>query len=424
MMPESPLEDDASTPTSNERALGAFESEESLLEDRTFAEHIALERAEAIAAETAYMNALGPGPANDIASRETEPAQTQARAPIGSHPLAEPLHLAADAKDEERFLGLVETVLHEPDESAVGLLSPFLGRGGAIGRVAAHGLLMLGPSALQALLDGIADANPHARQAAAWALGSLRDPRATEALVEALNRPDASQELIQACLDSLGELSDRKAVPALLAKLRDPAFADHRPSLCRALGHIGDPQAITRIIPLLSTPKPIVRLRAAEALVRLLDKRGWPVLFALLRGDDPRGDSTVAALRGLGELSSALAPFLGDDDYPTRRDAAEVLGSFGDGRAVTPLIEALGDINHWVRGAAAYALGRLGDRKAFKWLLMMLKDDSAWVRQSSVRGLGLLGDPRARRPLEEMLFDGDTEISTAAQEALNAISER
>jgi HEAT repeat protein len=332
--------------------------------------------------------------------------------------------LAADAKDEERFLGVVESVLHEPDESAVGLLAPYLGRGGAIGRVAAHGLLMLGHPALQALLDGIEDANPQARQAAAWALGSLRDPRATAALMAALNRADASAELIQACLDSLAELGDRNAVQALLAKLRDPAFADYRPALCRALGHIGDPTAITRIIPLLATPKPLVRLRAAEALVRLLDKRGWPVLFALLRGDDVRGDSTVAALRGLGELSSALAPFLGDDDYHTRRDAAEVLGSFGDARAVTPLVEALGDINPWVRGAAAYALGRLGDRKAFKWLLMMLKDDSAWVRQSAVRALGLLGDARARKPLEEMLFDADTEISTAAQEALNAITDR
>ena len=340
------------------------------------------------------------------------------------HALGEPLQQAAAANDEERFLGLVEAVLHEPDEIAVGLLAPFLDRGGAVGRVAAHGLLMLGPPALPALLNAIATGDATTRQAAAWALGSLRDARTTQALVEALDRPDATPELIQACLDSLAELSDRKAVPALLAKLREPGFADYRPALCRALGHIGDPQAVSRIVPLLATPKPTVRLRAAEALVRLLDKRGWPVLFALLRGDDVRGESTVAALRGLGELSSALAPFLGDDDYHTRRDAAEVLGSFGDLRAVTPLIEALGDINPWVRGAAAYSLGRLGDRKAFKWLLMALKDDAAWVRQSAVRGLGLMGDPRARRPLEEMLFDQDTEISTAAQEALNALSDR
>lgn len=341
-----------------------------------------------------------------------------------TNPLADQLRAAAEARDEERFMGLVERVLHEPDAAAVGLLAPYLGLPSGLGRVAAHGLLMLGPPALTALLDGMTAESPQARQNAAWALGSLRDPRSTEALIAGLDDAEAPAAFHETCLDSLAELSDRTAVPALLNKLRDPAFADLRPAVCRALGHIGDPEAVSRIVPLLGNPKPMVRLRAAEALVRLLDKRGWPVLFALLRGDDVRGESQVAALRGLGELSSALAPFLGDDDYHSRRDAAEVLGAFGDTRAVAPLIEAMGDINPWVRGAAAYALGRLGDRKAFKFLLMALKDESAWVRQSAVRGLGLLGDARARRPLEEMLFDPDIEICAAAQEALNALTER
>ena len=196
----------------------------------------------------------------------------------------------------------------------------------------------------------------------------------------------------------------------------------HVPPTSRLYGL--DAAAIPRIVPLLGNPKPMVRLRAAEALVRLLDKRGWPVLFGLLRGDDARGESTVAALRGLGELSSALAPFLGDDDYHTRRETAEILGTFADPRAVQPLIEALGDINPWVRGAAAYALGRLEDRRAFKWLIMALKDQSAWVRQNAVRGLGLLGDRRAQKPVEELLFDADIEVASAAQEALTALTER
>jgi HEAT repeat protein len=252
----------------------------------------------------------------------------------------------------------------------------------------------------------------------------LRDPRSTAALAAVLKQADAPNALVETCLDSLAELADRAAVPALLDLLRDPDRAQFRPQACRALGFIGDPAAVTRIAPLLANPKPTVRLRAAEALIRLLDKRGWPVLFALLRGDDPRTGETVSALRGLGELSSALAPFLGDDDYHTRRDAAEVLGSFGDTRAVPPLIEAMGDINPWVRGAAAYALGRLEDRRAFKWLIMALKDQSAWVRQNAVRGLGLLGDRRAQKPVEELLFDADIEVASAAQEALTALTER
>jgi HEAT repeat protein len=355
---------------------------------------------------------------------ELEPVPFQAVPSGSNHPLAADLRAMAEAANEEKFMGLVEQVLHEPDAVAVPLLAPYLDAAPAIGRLAAHGLLMLGPAALGTLLDALQHGAPAARQPAAWALGSLRDPRSTAALTAVLGQADAPNALVETCLDSLAELADRAAVPALLALLRDPDRAAFRPQACRALGFIGDPQAVNKIAPLLANPKPMVRLRAAEALIRLLDKRGWPVLFALLRGDDPRTGDTVAALRGLGELSSALAPFLGDDDYHTRRDAAEVLGSFGDVRAVPPLIEALGDINPWVRGAAAYALGRLEDRRAFKWLIMALKDQTAWVRQSAIRGLGLLGDRRAQKPLEELLFDADVEVATAAQEALTALTER
>ncbi|MDB5100523.1 MAG: lyase domain protein repeat-containing protein, partial [Cyanobacteria bacterium RYN_339] len=258
------------------------------------------------------------------------------------HPLAEPLRLAAEAADEEKFMALEEAALHEADDVAVALLAPYMGGAPAIGRLAAHGLLMLGPASLTALLTALQEGPPAARQPAAWALGSLRDPRTTAALCAVLTQPDAPNAVVEACLDSLAELADRAAVPALLALLRDPERAAFRPRACRALGFIGDPAAVGKIAPLLANPKAFVRLRAAEALVRLLDKRGWTVLFALLRGDDPRTGDTVAALRGLGELSSALAPFLGDDEYHTRRDAAEVLGSFGDVRAVPPLIEAMG----------------------------------------------------------------------------------
>lgn len=380
---------------------------------------------------------LAPEAGDDVdAMLMDDPGELPVTAPFAAPPPAPPappapavptidaLQAAAEANDEDRFVSLVEAVLHEADETAVRLLAPYVSRPGAIGRVAAHGLLMLGMPALDALLDALATGPASAQLHAAWALGSIKDPRATAALLQALDLPERTPELAQACLDSLAELGDRSAVPTLLAKLREPDFTDLRPAVCRALGHIGDPSAVQRIMPLLGNPKPTVRLRAAEALIRLLDKRGWPVLFALLRGEDVRGESTVAALRGLGELSGALAPFLGDDDYHTRRDAAEVLGSFGDTRAVGPLIEAMQDINPWVRGAATYSVGRLGDRKGFKFLIMALKDESAWVRQSAVRALGLLGDARARRPLEEMLFDQDPEISAAAQEALNALSDR
>ncbi|HEY9721418.1 MAG TPA: HEAT repeat domain-containing protein [Oscillatoriaceae cyanobacterium] len=341
-----------------------------------------------------------------------------------SQPLSVSLQAAVAAADEERFTSLVEAVLHEPDEAAVGLLAPFLGESAGIGRVAAHGMLMLGPCALNTLLAGLASENSTARLNAAWALGSMRDRRAADALLEVVTDMTSTPELIEASLESLAELSERRVVPHLRELLREAEFVSHRASICRALGCIGDVSAIPDILPLLEADAPDERLRAAEALIRLLDKRGWPVLFEILRGEDRHGDSMVAALRDLGDLSSALTSFVGDDQYQLRRDAAELLGTFGDTRAVPHLLDALRDINPWVRGAAAYSLGRLKDRRAVRHLLTASEDSSSWVRQCAIRALGLIGDTKALRTLERFLFDADADVAAAVQEALGVAGER
>jgi HEAT repeat protein len=335
-----------------------------------------------------------------------------------SHPLMQPLEQAALAGDEDRFTTQVEAVLHEPDGTAVSLLSPWLGTPGGIGRVAAHGLLMLGPAARQALLAAVAGPDTAARIDAAWALGGMPGAETVEALAAVLDEPEAPDALVSAVLGSLAELADKRAVPRLRTLLAEPERRAHLPAVLKALGAMGDRVVVADIAPFLNKPDAEVRLRAAEALVRLLDKRGWPVLFEILRGEDEQGDSMIAALRDLGDLSSALTTFLGDDQYQLRREAAEVLGTFGDAQAVVPLVEATRDINPWVRGAAVYSLGRLGDRRGLRALTAATQDSSGWVRQCALRALGLLGDKRAVKTLEAFMFDRDPEIREAAQEAM------
>lgn len=344
---------------------------------------------------------------------------------VPAHPWADALQAAAEARDEDRFLQVVQIILQEPDDSVVRLLAPYLGRAGGIGRVAAHGLLMLGMPALEALVDALDRGEPRARVHAAWALGSLRHPEASEALLRVLEAPEAEPALADACLDSLAEIADRGSVKRLVALLQDPVHAARRPRICRALGFIGDQGAIPRIAPLLANPKPEVRLRAAEALVRLLDRRGWPVLFEILRGEATPGDDAAAALRALGDLSSAAPLLLGEGDhtYELRRDAAEVLGTLGDTRAVGPLATALADPNPWVRGSAVYALGRLGDRRMLARMARMLDDASDWVKISAARGLGLLGDPGARKFLDKALMSPNREVAAAVQDALDALAD-
>lgn len=338
-----------------------------------------------------------------------------------AHPLSVALEHAVAAGDEDKFTTQVEAVLHEPDGTAVSLLAPWLGTPNGLGRVAAHGLLMLGPAAKTALVAALAGPDTAARINAAWALGGMAGADTVEALLAVLDEPEAPEALLKAVLASLAELGDRRAVPRLRRVLVDPDRRAHVAAVLKALGASGDRVVVPDLVPYLDKPDPEVRLRAAEALVRLLDKRGWPVLFEIMRGEDATGDSMIAALRDLGDLSSAISSFVGDDDYHLRREAAEMMGTFGDAQAVTPLIEATRDINPWVRGAAAYSLGRLGDKRALRALTAATQDSSNWVRQCALRALGLLGDKRAVKTLEEFMFDRDPEVRDAAQEAMGLL---
>lgn len=340
------------------------------------------------------------------------------RMSLDPHPLSDALAQAAQARDEERFTTQVEAVLHEPDDAAVGLLAPYLGEPAGIGRVAAHGLLMLGVSSRETLTEALRGDLPLARVNAAWALGGLYGPQSLNALLDAIEAPEMDDATVAAALASLAELADRRCVPRLRTWLKDADRRRHVPAVLKALGAAGDRVVVPDVAPFLDHAEAEVRLRAAEAMVRLLDRRGWPVLIEALRGEDAQGESMVAALRDLGDLSSALTAFVGDDQYHLRREAAELMGTLGDPLAVPPLIDATRDINPWVRGAAAYSLGRLGDKRALRPLLTATCDSSNWVRQCALRALGLLGDKRALKNLESFMFDRDPEIATAAQEAI------
>ncbi|MEB3330480.1 MAG: HEAT repeat domain-containing protein [Candidatus Sericytochromatia bacterium] len=329
----------------------------------------------------------------------------------------------ADQHEEEAFGAAARRLVEEAPEQAIALLPGFAGLRRGIGRAAVHALTWLGPAAGAPLREVLAHGGPLARTHAAWALGSVPGPETREALLQTLEHGDAPEALQRACLASLGELADPQAVPRLMAASRGWQAAALRAAVARTLGLCGDEAAVGFLAPWLTDAAPGVRLQVAEALVRLTDTRGWPVLFALLRGDHAPSREAADALRALGDLSSS-APLLlggGDDGYTTRRDAAEALGALGDPRALGPLLEARLDPNPWVRGAVAYALGRIGEPRVAPSLVLMLGDASDWVKICAARALGLLGEPSARRPLARLMEAANVEVAAAAREAHAAI---
>ena len=113
------------------------------------------------------------------------------------------------------------------------------------------------------------------RMAAARGLGAIRNPKALDALQDALN-----DEFAVRCraVIALGEIGSKLALPSLLAMLKDPV-AEVRYHATAALGEIGDANALKPLENLLhKDDDPLVLRGAAKALQQLGDPRGEKLL--------------------------------------------------------------------------------------------------------------------------------------------------
>jgi HEAT repeat protein len=145
------------------------------------------------------------------------------------------------------------------------------------------------------LLEALAKSkDDYTGSVAAAALGKLRDPRAFEALIHALNR--ASHQISTAAACALAKSRDTRAVaPIVEALLRD----DSTEYYAYALGELGDGRAVDPLIAGLGGKQGHVRRAAAEALSKL----GEPRWVEWVRGDD----SDFQRLAGCDDPRVALA---------------------------------------------------------------------------------------------------------------------
>jgi len=190
----------------------------------------------------------------------------------------------------------------------------------------------------------------------------------------------------------LGELKDRRAVEPLLEALNDGQDA------CRdivwALGKIGDKRAVTPLIGLLSCDDWRLRGKAAEALGEIGGGQG--VVEALLKTLEDKNDNV-------------------------HWHVAWALGEIQDKRAVEPLLNFLDDSDPRRRWHAVWALGKTGDKRAVKPLIPLLRDRETLIRRNAALALSRLGDQRAAEALTACLDDPDGEVKHFATEALLAI---
>jgi len=109
---------------------------------------------------------------------------------------------------------------------------------------ASAALIEIGEPAVERLILALRDANPRVRSIAAVDLGSIKDPRAVEPLINAI-MTDPERDVRWHGVDSLGKIKDTRAVEPLIQialASRESLFV--REAAIQSLGEMGDTRAI------------------------------------------------------------------------------------------------------------------------------------------------------------------------------------
>ena len=246
--------------------------------------------------------------------------------------------------------------------------------------------------AVEALVEGLSDANPEVRRAAVDALARIGGNEVGSPLAFCLSDEDPVIRLKAAT--ELWKVGDDKVVEPLIEALGDPSW-EVQMAVATALGQLGDQQAVKPLLNALKTPHWQLRWRAAAAL-------GW-------LGDD---QAIQPLLRSLQDETSLV-----------RAAACESLGRLQAQEAIQPLMKALADGDPQVREMASLALGRIGE-PALGALIHGLEAPAWYIRWGSATALGLSNSNEALEPLERTLHDPHWRVQEATILALeNQVAE-
>src|SRR5208283_4648094 len=162
-------------------------------------------------------------------------------------------------------------------------------------------------------------------------LGLLKDPRAVEPLIAALQ--DTNLDVRKNAAGSLGLLNDPRAVEPLIATLQD-TNPYVRQNAAASLGRLHDPRAVEPLIAALQDTNANVRHNAIVGLAYIQDPRAIQPLTAALQDSDPKNrDVAAQALRRIG--GPGASPIAADSRVST---SAQMVGAIpivqGNGASV------------------------------------------------------------------------------------------
>lgn len=208
------------------------------------------------------------------------------------------------------------------------------------------------------------------RYYAAWWIGRFR-----------VREPEA----IQALIDLLQEEGDRT----------DEGGFPLRRNAARALGKLGDLQAVPALIKCLSCSDYYVREAAAQALEMLGDKRAIAPLMKLLEG----GVTAAVQVEGKAHLTQPYSAII------------EALGTLNATEAIAQIKPFLEHSVERVKNSAARAMFQLtGERYYGDRLTEGLNADDLQLRRSALMDLGAIGYLPAAEAIAETLAENSLKL--------------
>ncbi|MFN0199427.1 MAG: HEAT repeat domain-containing protein [Planctomycetaceae bacterium] len=218
---------------------------------------------------------------------------------------------------DNRYLSTLIPLLADDDDRIRGALAHALGN-------------LIDPRCIEPLLHLLQDAHENVRLKAVTSLKKYHDPRIVPFLVDCL---DDRNEIIQLrAVDALGEHKASIAVSPLVSKLVVNRSSTVRAAAAKALGDIGDPIAIDKLLDALNDEYG-VRFKAIVALGQFANPKVLSSLLSLLKDPIPEIRYHVATALSKQENQHAkkgIEQLLNDNSPMVRRCAAKILADQGD----------------------------------------------------------------------------------------------
>ena len=197
------------------------------------------------------------------------------------------------------------------------------------------------PVAVTALIHALKDPDTQVKTSALKIIKTFEDHRIEPVLIELLK--NLSPEVRIQTLSTLYHFTTLKSLPAIVDSLKDQDDSV-RKKAARVLGRLENKRTIQPLLESLDDRSVIVRAAALRSLRNFDDAKISDANIRMLKDELPL--IREAALRNMiykpdKRAFESVIPLLADSK--TSALAAEVLGLFGDKRAIDPLITALND---------------------------------------------------------------------------------